>query len=237
MPVEGTAKYRLLPEWARALGLSGFFIHRGPSMEPTIRAGQRLYVRPAVRDIRPGDVVAYAEKGGTGIVVHRLVSIGSQGLTTRGDNNLHFDSPVPAEHVLGRVEFLESNGRIKPVRGGCRGLWAARYGWATRRFASWVCMALRPFYRGLRGSRLVRRALVRLCRSDLLTVELVTPKGTVVKTSFKGHTVACWWPAEERFWCKRPFDLVLVAGRDMLGERFGAAYSASVPPSGGEQRL
>ena len=68
------------------------FIYRGPSMRPTFRPGQVLYVRPQALDIAPGDVIVFPDqKSGDFQVVHRVISTTADGLVTRGDNNLRSD--------------------------------------------------------------------------------------------------------------------------------------------------
>jgi len=40
-------------------------------------------------------------------------------------------------------------------------------------------------------------------------VRLVTDDGPLVKYVHGRRTVACWWPETQRFWCRRPYDLVV----------------------------
>jgi hypothetical protein len=40
-------------------------------------------------------------------------------------------------------------------------------------------------------------------------VHLRTEHGRLVKYVYGGRTVAWWWPGQNRFECRKPFDLVL----------------------------
>ncbi len=82
------------------------FIISGPSMQPTLHAGDLVIVRdvdPA--EIGVGDVIRF-RKGGLP-VIHRVVDLDDSGarpvFITRGDNNNQDDPPVPAANVDGEV--------------------------------------------------------------------------------------------------------------------------------------
>ena len=55
----------------------------GKSMEPTLRSGDLIVVRPGA--YRVGEIVAY--RSGGGLVVHRIVSVANGRLVMRGDAN------------------------------------------------------------------------------------------------------------------------------------------------------
>jgi len=64
----------------------------GPSMNPLLMGGDGLHIVPYKgRPIRPGDVIVFIRPGGETKVVHRVVSVDSRGIKTRGDN--------PSNHV------------------------------------------------------------------------------------------------------------------------------------------
>lgn len=207
---EPSLEGNILPTWARAAGLLRCFIYRGSSMTPSFRAGQLLYVRPIAQDIAPGDVVVFADPAKSGYVVHRVVSSTDTGLITRGDDSWSNDTlPVAPDQVVGRVEVVEDQGVVRPVRWGRRALWTARIGWGARRVAWWLRYVLGIPYRALGRPPMLRRALGRCFRRQLRVVRLETPEGPLIKTTYRGYTVSRWWPQLNRFECRRPYDLII----------------------------
>ncbi len=71
-------------------GPTSYIIIRGSSMVPTYASGDLVIVRTAAA-YRVGDVVAYrvpdGDVGAGLIVIHRIVAVGQDRLTLRGDNN------------------------------------------------------------------------------------------------------------------------------------------------------
>jgi hypothetical protein len=208
----------IIPLWAKEKGLTRCFVYNGPSMAPTFRPGHLLYVRPTARGIAPGDVIVFADLSGNGHIVHRVISITEAGWVTRGDNNRLSDAlPVAPDQVIGRVEMIEGQGHLRPVRGASWGLWSARLGWGTRRISGGLRRAFRAPYCALRSSPAVRQVLNRLLSRRLSVVHLETPDGPLVKTTYRGHTIARWWPQLNRFECRKPYDLIISPPADLRG--------------------
>lgn len=79
---------------------------RGPSMAPTLRAGDALLVRRGGRATRPGDVVVARFRSRPDLlVVKRAVRAADGGWLVRGDNPLASDDSFRygVADVLGRV--------------------------------------------------------------------------------------------------------------------------------------
>jgi hypothetical protein len=200
------AEVDLIPAHLQEMGLTRCFVYTGPSMMPTLKPGQLLYVRPAAHDIAVGDVLVFVDAAREGHVVHRVISLVGAGFTTRGDNNNRTDLlPVSPKQVIGRVEMVAKIGQIEPLTNGRRGLLRAQIGWATRRFDNGLRWAFHLPYRWLRQSGIVAR----IWRPSLTKISLETETGTLVKYVHHGKTVACWWPAQNRLDCQKPYDLVL----------------------------
>ena len=70
------------------------------SMEPTIMTNDLIFVR-AETDFEVGDVVVY--QSGRMLVVHRIVDIDGELVTTQGDANNVADEPVHIRYVKGIV--------------------------------------------------------------------------------------------------------------------------------------
>ena len=209
LETDTTIESRVIPEWARAAGLSRCFFYRGSSMAPTFRPGHLLYVRPTACDINPGDVVIFAGPSQKNYIVHRVVSTSHTGLITRGDNNTRYDMPLVLDQVIGRVEMVEDKGSLKPVRGGGRGLWSARIRWGVLQVGRWLRQAFGAPYRALRRSDLVHRVLNWLFFRQFKVVRLETPAGPLIKVTRHRKVVACWEPGQSRPQIKKPYDLVL----------------------------
>lgn len=70
------------------------------SMEPTIMTNELIIVR-AEENYAPGDIVVY--QNGRVLVVHRIVRMDGETVTTRGDANNTDDQPVAADQIKGKV--------------------------------------------------------------------------------------------------------------------------------------
>lgn len=111
---------------ALASGVPVAFRARGISMYPWIRDGDIVTVSVA-RQVRPGQVVLVDV--GNGLRVHRVIAREELKVWTAGDRFTFADPPVPAKHILGRVESVSRNGRrirlaLSPVFSR---LWAALF--------------------------------------------------------------------------------------------------------------
>jgi signal peptidase I len=182
------------------------FIYRGPSMAPTFRPGQVLYVRTQAHNMTRGDVIVFQNHSANGHIVHRVISILPGGFATRGDGNLHTDpDPIHPNQVIGRVEKVSLRGLIRPVVGGWRGLWLAR-------ILHTILLVKRLLRRGLsRPYRWLKRSgiLIKLWHPELETIYFETQDGPLVKYVHKGKTVASCWTKTNRWWFKRPYDFVV----------------------------
>ena len=115
-------------------------VYTGPSMNPTLREPDLLWVEPyGNRAVRAGDVVCYKSPEENVNIVHRVVSVGGRGtadggpkdgIRTRGDNNPGLDTGVLAtDDLLGRVVTAQRGSQLRPIPGGLTGrmvAWSAR---------------------------------------------------------------------------------------------------------------
>ncbi|MGD1994274.1 MAG: hypothetical protein PVI59_13865 [Anaerolineae bacterium] len=184
------------------------FPYRGTSMRGTFLPGDLLIVTPvALEDLQCGDVVAFQQPSARDDhphqIVHRVRACTSAGLVTRGDQCLKVDqTAVTASDLIGRVLAVERDGQTRPVLGGWRGHARA----AALRLWRRIAPAAGWPYRRVRASGLARA----LWRPSLAQIHLETETGPMIKYVHRQRTVARWWPAEGRFWCRKPYDLVLV---------------------------
>jgi signal peptidase I len=96
---------------------AGRFIYVGNSMYPTFRALDVLYFNPyAGREIKPGDIIIFKGPEKDENIVHRVFSIGPEGIVTRGDNCRNPDPwALHEEDVIGRVVFIRRDKRFKAM--------------------------------------------------------------------------------------------------------------------------
>lgn len=85
----------------RSSGSTRYCAYTGRSMHPTLFEADILEIEPPSR-IRMGDVILFVSK--ENLVVHRIVGIAPEGISTRGDNN-NDDDPglVAPEEIVGIV--------------------------------------------------------------------------------------------------------------------------------------
>jgi signal peptidase I len=85
------------------------FVYEGPSMNPTFKAGDGLAVLPyGNRKVGVGDVIVFLSPENQRRVVHRVTSISSLGIQTRGDNNRLLDPfLLQPQQILGQVISIQ----------------------------------------------------------------------------------------------------------------------------------
>jgi hypothetical protein len=195
------------------------FVYSGISMVGTFRPGDSLRVEAVtLADICPGDLVVYNKADSLNPenkVVHRVAKVIVGGIVTHGDFIPRGDVDVVLEeNIVGRVVQFERNGKLHRVRGGRWGVWR---GWWLRRWnpvriqvKRWllrhITPAGRPFYRWLRNSGLVPH----LWHPAIVKVRIETENGPMIKFVVNGkRIVAYWWPEDDRFSCRKPYDLII----------------------------
>ncbi len=98
--------------------------HRGACMAPLLRPGDCLRIRPyGGRKVARGDVVLIRPDNSNRYFAHRVVSTGSEGIKTRGDQALQND-PWTLSHwdIRGRVVSVIGKGDSRTIYGGWRGV-------------------------------------------------------------------------------------------------------------------
>jgi hypothetical protein len=88
-------------------------------MHPTLFEADLLEIEPLSR-ICVGDVILFVSKDN--LVVHRVVGVASNGISTRGDNN-NYDDPehVALENIVGIVIAAWRGRQRRRIYGGCIG--------------------------------------------------------------------------------------------------------------------
>ncbi len=139
------------------------FSYKGPSMNPTLKAGDGLRVVPyGNRRISVGDVVVFQAPETRGHVSHRVISVDHRGVRTRGDNNSNRDSWIlRPDDITGRVISAHRGTKSIPIHGGKRGMVCARSIRLIKRADLTISRIFHPVYRRLAASGIFRRVLPR----------------------------------------------------------------------------
>ena len=109
------------------------------SMLPLLRRGDRIRLGDVVVDkLKRGDIIAYGAPAE--LTVHRFWGIIGQdadaSLLTKGDRHLHFDPPIPAAAIIGKVTARQRNGRHIVLTDGLGG-------WLNHRLANVTALEVR----------------------------------------------------------------------------------------------
>jgi signal peptidase I len=178
-------------------------VYSGRSMWPLLRPGDILTIKPMPIRLRKGDLVLFSTHGLTGnshAFVHRIKAIAPCGYITRGDNNPCCDPLiVTPEQITGRVIDFTRGAKTHHVCGGWKGLFRANA-------QSSVRTLLKPLRKAL---KLAYSLPSLLWKPDVQILRVDSPDGIFFKYVWHKSTIARWWPGQNRFICRKPFDLFL----------------------------
>jgi len=179
----------------------------GSSMNPTLRPGIRLDVRAYQGEkIRRGDVIVFIPLGEDSKVVHRVTSVNSAGIRTRGDNCNHEDEWVlRRENILGRVVTTERGNKRLRVFGGPLGHSFAMAIRAVKSIDSILSPMLRPFYQRLAGEGAFRRWLPSRMRPRVISFN--RDAGTELQLVMGRRVIGRWLEGKSGWQIRRPFRL------------------------------
>jgi signal peptidase len=183
--------------------------YTGPSMNPTLKAGDGLGVIPyRGKEIRIGDVVVFRHPEAQHNVVHRVVSVNSHGVRTRGDNSITIDPWVlrPGD-IIGRVISAQRNHKNVSIHGGAWGRALAPVLWTRKRANSTVSRILHPAYHLLARSGLFRKCLPLHRKTRILSFN--RPQGTELHLLLGTRVIGRRPPGGDQWQIARPFRLFL----------------------------
>jgi len=86
----------------------------GTSMRPSLLEGDEVLLVPSGTRIRPGQVVVVRRDGG-GLLLHRVVEHGPEGVVTRGDACQRCDAAAQPKAVLLRAVQRRRDGNVSPI--------------------------------------------------------------------------------------------------------------------------
>lgn len=181
----------------------------GPSMNPSLKAGDGLKVVPYDdQKVRVGDVVVFRPPGGNHDVVHRVVSIGSGGVRTRGDNNSQVDPWVlQPRDIIGRVVSARRGSDTVTVRGGTWGRVLGPTLRTRKRLTQTISRILHPTYHLLARSRRISAFLPFQQKTRVLSFD--RPHGKEYQLLLHNRVIGRRPPGKDRWHISRPFRLFI----------------------------
>jgi len=181
--------------------------YTGPSMNPTLKAGDGLNVMPyGNRKVRIGDVVVFPNPQGSHHVVHRVVAVGSQGIRTRGDNNINIDPWVlQSEDIVGQVVSAQRKDRRLPIHSGATGVIIVFALWPRTQFLLTVSRVLHPIYHRFASSGIFMRYMRFLPKTRILSFN--KPVGTELQLLMGNRVIGRRVPGSHKWQIVRPFRL------------------------------
>jgi len=176
-------------------------------MNPTLWPGDGLKIISCDgQRIRPGDVIVFVPPGKEGKIVHRVVSVDSRGIRTRGDNNKNPDPwALTPDDILGRVVSVHRGSRRQRVFGGSIGefcIFALRF---SHLFGGIISFLLRPVYHRLGRSLLLSKKLHRVLRPTVVSFR--RPEGIELQAVMGHSIIARRIPGRDQWHIRRPFRL------------------------------
>ncbi len=134
-----------------APGTMFFAAYVGPSMNPPLRGPELMEIVPYDnRPSRVGDVVFFLPPQRDQPIVHRIVRVTPEGISTLGDNNTREDAfLLQPMDIKGRVVAVSRGGKRREIAGGLRGQLTSRWLRWRRVVDRRVSRLLHPPYRAL----------------------------------------------------------------------------------------
>jgi len=210
-------------------------IYKGPSMNPTLKPGDRLFVTPCDgRKIQRGDVVVFTPPRADYKIIHRIISVEPQGIKTRGDNNNQVD-PWLLRHdqILGRVFFSERGNRRRKVFGGTIGQLLGVAIRTIHALDARVSSRLWPAYDRLARAGVFRRWLPASMKAR--AISLSHPAGTELQLLMGRRAIGRWLPGKSGWNIRRPFRLFV--DEESLPENPGKVSVVSGPLSVADKHI
>lgn len=183
-------------------------------MYPTLRPLDSLSLVPYnCREVRAGDVVVFPSPERRQKIVHRVISVDSCEIRTRGDNNTRRDPWVlRPEKILGRVVFAERGDRRIPIQNDRAGRHRAALLRGRVLIRSGIVMLLRPVY--YQFSKIgYLNGLSSVC-SRMKVISFNRPFGIELQLFMDGRIVGRLYPERNEWHISFPFKLFV--DMDML---------------------
>ena len=197
-------------------GLTSFmFAYHGDSMSPVLREADILEVTPyGARPVRRGDVVAFHSPETGKSIIHRVVAEEGDHVRTRGDNCLRPDPwRIPCADIQGRAFAVWRESKRRSLHGGTPGHITACMAYAGYTAFRMLRPVLRPPYRYIVRSGLLRKLLPHRFRPRIVTFR--SGADAVYHRVLMGNRIVAWEAKATGQWRIR-FPFALFIDRSIL---------------------
>jgi hypothetical protein len=182
-------------------------VYTGPSMNPTLKTLDRIQVIPYNgRKIRAGDVIVFLASGYDRKVAHRVISAGSKGIRTRGDNDIKIDLWVLSpDDIFGRVVYAQRRNRRLRIYGGPVGRLFAYAVRTIHIIDHRISSLLHPVYHWLAQLSVFRQLLPANMKTRVFSFN--RPAGTELQLLMGRRVIGRLLPGKDQWQIQRPFRL------------------------------
>ena len=187
-------------------------VYSGRSMFPVLLDGDMLRIIPYIgHSVQVGDVVVFRRSGGKCNVVHRVISIDSQGqIRTKGDYSRLADAgTILIDNILGRVAIAYRAGTSVRIWRGITGQFVATVQGIIFAVIRSLAFGLKPFYNSAVNKALLWRVLY--VTSLVRVLRFRQPGGSYLKFMIGRWAIAKCSQGEDLWQIRFPFP-AFVAG-------------------------
>jgi signal peptidase len=179
----------------------------GPSMYPTVRAGDLLLLAPPDQFAPArGDVIVFRVPVTGECITHRIVRVVPGGFKTRGDNNSSIDPwVVEGSWIVGKVTAVERQAKRLVIEGGAGGYALFRLLRLRKALLRPLSRALSPGYQFLARAGHVSRIIP--LQERMRVISLRRPQGNELRLLLGTVVVGRLPPGATRWLIRRPFRL------------------------------
>ena len=186
-----------------------FVFYTGPSMHPTLKPSDRLLIIPYDdRAIRCGDVIVFHPPSGDRKITHRVISLDSGEIRTRGDNNYTPDEWIlTPDRIIGRVAYVQRGKKRLHIYGGPVGLLRATVLRLILVIRIGLYSLFHPIY-----LRLAQSGVFRQCFPAKLKTQVVVfkrPSGIELQLLMGKRIIGSRAPGESHWKIRPPFLLFI----------------------------
>lgn len=178
-------------------------------MIPTLHNLDLLEIAPyAGRSVQAGDIVVFLHPERKQFVVHRAVHVSSEGIRTRGDNNICEDPwQLAPSDIIGSVIYAWHAGKRKKTAGGLPGLLESGLNRFTRSLILGASPVMVPVYDFLASYGKMHHLVPKLLRPRVIRIRNA---GCDSPRLLMGQRVVGRYDTISRQWIiKKPFHLFI----------------------------
>ncbi|MCA1959901.1 MAG: S26 family signal peptidase [Desulfomonile sp.] len=188
------------------------FLYGGLSMGPALKPADVLHVVPCGPEhLAVGDVVVFQPEDGDVAIVHRVIAVDGQWLTTKGDANANRDPmPISWDRIIGKVVYADGEDGKRAVHGGLRGRITASALAAHSAITRGISRLLHRPYRLLAASGVLR--LLRSLLPEVRTIAIRRRDGEELHLLLGTKPIGVLPAARSRWLIRRPYRLILDEG-------------------------